>query len=195
MRSSRIEADDIQNWREIQELYVIDEIYVEYVSHLWYCYFQYCHFQYCHLQYSFWQHFLSLMSSTQLWSSISELTFFTITYFSHEAHIRHSLSIEIILSHHAKWFKRKVTFDVESCAHRKDSFYLRLVSIFTLKFWELYDRLKFFHLYFYFWDNFILDFRTFIDCLWKQIHDWSNIQRSLTPATLSRHMCVFINSS
>ena len=28
-RSSRIEADDIQNWREIQELYVIDETYVE----------------------------------------------------------------------------------------------------------------------------------------------------------------------
>ncbi len=139
-RSSRTEADDIQNWREIQELYIIDETYVKHVFHLWYCYFQYCYFQYCyfqycyfqycyfqychfqyyHLQYSLWQHFLSLMSSTQFRSSIWELTFFTITYVSHEAHIKHSLSIEIILSHHVKWFEKRVTFDVESCAHRKD---------------------------------------------------------------------------
>ncbi len=120
MRLSRIKADDIQNWREVQELYVIDETYVEHVSHLRYCYFQYCHFQYHHLQYSLWQHFLSLMSLTQSRSSISEFTFFMIMYFSHEAHIRHSLSIEIILSHYVKWFERRVAFDVESCAHRKD---------------------------------------------------------------------------
>ena len=47
----------------------------------------------------------------------------------------------------------------------KDSFYLRLDSIFTLKFWEFYDRLRLFHLHFYFWDDFISHSRTFIDCL------------------------------
>ncbi len=56
----------------------------------------------------------------------------------------------------------------------KDSFYLRLDSMFTLKFWELYDRLKLFHLHFYFWSDFILDSRTFIlflvTCVCSSIH-------------------------